>query len=352
VIEQRAYEMRPWLSNGSVGVLGMGVALPGSPVETAALIELMRTRFGFGRHREALAIANRMGIHARYHCRSFEKPLETAREGQSNPELAAQAVQAALLNAGMNISDIGYLIGHTTTPHQPLPANIALVADILGFSGPHLELRQACTGFANALMIAFGLLAGTGGRPVAIVGSETGSLFFDPTELASNSGQIINLVQMGDGASAIIIGAREPKRPEINAAWFGSIGLGREPGIQQHAGHIGFDHDFSGIYKSGYQLFEASCEAAAQMGFRLDDAHWVIPHQVSGRIGHQVANYFGLEHARPYVNADVQGNTGSAAIWLALTTLRTQGLKANEQVIVLGAEASKYMYGGFSYIHR
>lgn len=41
-----------------------------------------------------------------------------------------------------------------------------------------MELRQACTGFANSLQIAIPRIAMLG-KPVAIVGSETGSVYFD-----------------------------------------------------------------------------------------------------------------------------------------------------------------------------
>ncbi len=343
--------MRPWFSQGEVGVLGMGKALPGTSLDSAALIDLMRYRFGFARHREAQAIANRMAIHNRHICRPFTDHTEPPRAGQSNPELAAAAVQAALTDAGVQISDIGYLIGHTATPAQPLPSNIALVADLLGYGGPHLELRQACTGFANALMIGFGLLVVSGGRPVAIVGSETGSLFFDPAELAHDNGQIVNLVQMGDGAAAIILGAPQARLSAISAAWFGSIGLGQYPGIQQRQGRVSFDHNFSGIFQSGHKLFDAGRAAAALQGCAIDEMDWIIPHQVSGRVGGQLAAHFGLSHARPFINADQRGNTGSAAIWMALAELRAQGLAQGERVAVLGAEASKYMYGGFVYEH-
>ena len=177
----------PWTSRAQLSVLGTGSALPGEPVATEALIALIGDRFGIGCAREALAVAQRLGIHSRHVCRDFTRRQEPARGGDSNPELAARAVKAALADAGIAIGDIGFLIGHTTTPCQPLPANIAHVADRLGYSGPHVELRQACTGFANALMIATGLLSAAGSRPVVIVGSETGSLFFDPQRLARRS---------------------------------------------------------------------------------------------------------------------------------------------------------------------
>ena len=50
------------------------------------------------------------------------------------------------------------------------------------------------------------------------------------------------------------------------------------------------------------------------------------------------------------VNAGRLGNTGSAAIWLALAELRSS-LEPGASVLALGAEATKYMFGGFHYVH-
>lgn len=342
----------PWLSQGKIAVLGTGHALPGAPMTTAALLDRIAERFELSRRREALAVARRMAIDTRHVCRDFTAADEVARPGHANPDLAAAAVNAALADAGLAIGEIGYLIGHTATPLQPLPSNIAFVADRLGYGGPHLELRQACTGFANALMIAFGLLAAPGARPVAIVGSETGSLFFDPARIAEDSGQLVNMVQMGDGAGAIILGPATDGGSSISAAWFGAIGLGRTPGLQMRAtGHREFDHDFAAILASGTQLFDAGREAAALHGVVPEAADILVPHQVSGRIGEQSAAHFGLPVERVFVNADRLGNTGSAAIWLALAQLRETRAESGLRALILGAEATKYMHGGFVYDH-
>ena len=339
----------PWLSKGRIGVLGSGQALPGGAVATGELIARMQHRFGFARTREASAIAARLGIASRHLSRDFDKRQESARSGSSNSELAALAVRAALGDACLEVSEVAYLIGHTATPDQPLPANIATVADRLGYGGPHVELRQACTGFANALMIAFGLIA-TGSGPVAIVGSETGSLFFDPAMLDADADQIVNMVQMGDGAGAVILGAVRDGSPSIEAAWFGTVGLGRGPGIsRQHRAHR-FDHNFAAIRAEGHRLFESGRDAAAAQDFPIETARHVVPHQVSGRIGALAAARFGLPLERVFVQADRIGNTGSAAIWIALDTLRGEAA-AGDTIVVLGAEASKHMYGGFAYRH-
>ncbi len=341
----------PWQSTHAMAVLGTGKALPGPTVPTSELIALMTDRFAFGRAREAAAMAKRMQIKTRHICRDFIDCHEAPRAGASNADLAAEAIMAALNNAGISVYDIGYLMGHTTTPGQPLPPGIAMVADRIGYHGPYLELRQACTGFANGLMIAHGILVISGQKPVVIVGSETGSLFFDPARMADDPGQIINMIQMGDGAGAIVLGPAALEGDSIDGAWFGAVGVGRAPGIQMHHGMTEFDHDFGSIFANGSVLFDVGARATAAQGIDLANVNHIIPHQVSGRIGEQAAAHLGLPRERFFVNADRIGNTGSAAIWIAIAELREHALKQGDAVVALGAEASKFMYGGFCYRH-
>jgi 3-oxoacyl-[acyl-carrier-protein] synthase III len=341
----------PWRSQGQLAVLGTGLALPGHAVPTDELVALLEDRFAFGAGREAKAIAKRMGIATRHISRPFLERHEAALDGCSNADLSAAAVKRALDDAGLKIDQIGYLIGHTTTPVQPLPGNITFVADQLGYAGPHVELRQACTGFANALMIAFGLIAGGLDAPIVIVGSETGSLFFDPDRVREDRGQTVNLVQMGDAAAAIIVAPAAPGLSRISGAWFGATGLGRPPGLQMHAGCAEFEHDYARIAESGPALFAAGVAAAASQGIAAASMDMIIPHQVSGSIRAQIASHLGVDRERVFGNADRVGNTGSAAIWLALAELRAGGLARGTSVLALGAEATKYMHGGFRYEH-
>jgi 3-oxoacyl-[acyl-carrier-protein] synthase III len=63
-----------------------------------------------------------------------------------------------------------------------------------------------------------------------------------------------------------------------------------------------------------------------------------------------LGEYLAIDPRRVFVNADRLGNTGSAAMWLALAELRPN-LEPGARVLALGAEATKYMFGGFSYVH-
>jgi len=100
-----------------------------------------------------------------------------------------------------------------------------------------MELRQACTGFANALVIAQGLVSAPGVKAVGIVGSETGSVYFDPRRAGDDVSQLVNLLMMGDGAGAIIVGPEDSKPGgRISRNFFGQIGLDQEAGFALAAG--------------------------------------------------------------------------------------------------------------------
>jgi 3-oxoacyl-[acyl-carrier-protein] synthase-3 len=162
-----------WHDRTPLLVLGTGAALPGEPISTEELLTAVDRRFGLSLRRQGMAIADKLGIRWRHLCRDMATRLETPRKGHRNPELAATALRGALLEAGLVARDLSYLIGHTATPARLMPPNIGQVAELLDFEGPFVEFRQACTGFANALVFAKGLLR-AGAGPVAIVGSETG----------------------------------------------------------------------------------------------------------------------------------------------------------------------------------
>lgn len=342
-------------------MLGTGAALPGPPVSTAELLDRVDRHFGVGVSRAGRALARRLGVDARHLARDLASRRERPRPGHGNPDLAAAAVRAALAEARLDVADLAYLIGHTTTPACLVPPNVALVADLLGYDGPYMELRQACTGFANALVVAQGLVSAPGAGPVAIVGSETGSVYFDPARAADDPAQLVNLVQMGDGAAAIIAAPDHPgPGARVTGCFFGQAGLGMKPGLAFAAGGsdapfvdggvLEFAHDYAAVRAEGARLFERGAAVARSLGADLDAVEHVIPHQANGRMAALLGSHFGIEPRRFFVNADRVGNTGSASIWLALAELRST-LAPGGRVLALGAEATKFMFGGFTYVH-
>lgn len=344
-------------------VLGTGSALPGPPVTTEMLLARMSPYLAPAIVSVARRLARRLAIDSRHLSRPFAEPIEKPRLEDSAPRLAARALRRALDFAGFDSQDVDFLVGHTATPHTLLPSNTAWTADELGFAGPHLELRQACTGFAAAALTAAGLLS-SHARAIAVVGSETGSVFFDPRHAAEDQRQLVNLVQMGDGAGAILLGPLEdPTASHIELVFYGSSGLGRAPGLSLVEGGSGaprvggtgvphFNHQFENIRAQGFDLLRAALDAACAAGIDARTVDWFIPHQVNGRLPELCAAHLGLPGERVVCETDALGNLGSAAIWVALDRLRHSGrLGPHARVLVLGAEATKYLYGGFLYVH-
>ena len=150
----------------------------------------------------------------------------------------------------------------------------------------------------------------------------------------------------------------------IETAFVGHIGLGKVPGFALEDGGSDFPgvradrsgaqfrHEFAAVKRDGIGLFRAGLAAAKAAGVRAGSLAAILPHQVNGRIGAWLARELDLPVSLFFGNAERLGNLGSAAIWVGLHDLRCSGrLRAGDRVLVLGAEATSYVYGGFVYVH-
>jgi 3-oxoacyl-[acyl-carrier-protein] synthase III len=345
-----------WRDSRRLTVLGSAQAYPGELITTTELLELIHTRFHHDFRRQGSVISKHLGIESRYVSRPLISRHELPGPGNSNAELCDQALKKALQEANLSVDDLAYLIGHTTTPDQLLPSNISQVAALAGYRGPFAEFRQACTGFVNALLFAMGLFSEDASGPIAIVGSEVGSVFFDPDRAASDKGQLVNMLQMGDGAGAIIVAKeKNPSGPILSSVFHGQIGWDRTPGlslnmrsaVETPTNQAEFAHDFASIQTYGLDLFVAGLAAARSSGMNPDRCEMILPHQANGVMDQVLAPLL-PGHSGIITHGKKVGNTGSAAIWLAFDEMRRK-LQPGEKLLALGAEATKYMYGGFLY---
>jgi 3-oxoacyl-[acyl-carrier-protein] synthase III len=348
-----------------LSVLGTGISMPGPPLSNDDIVRFIA--LGTNGHRPEFAgrIAGDLGVYQRFLSRDLAATCELPRPGDTNPELSKRAILCALEQARLTIDDVDLLIGHTTSPHTLLPPNISWVADLLGYGGQYMELRQACTGFANALMIASSMLISMAADCVCIVGSETGSVLFDAAEAASDQSQLVNAAQMGDGAGAVVL-SRYTGNGEsfISNIYFGTLGLGKPSGFSlatggsskpaNSAGQVGssgFINDYKLARAEGLDLFRAGFEALKSVDLDEPQIARYLTHQANGRMGEVLAPLLDIPLKKFHNCAADYGNTGSASTWIGLHSVREQRvLRPGEVLGVLGAEATKFMYGGFSYV--
>jgi 3-oxoacyl-[acyl-carrier-protein] synthase-3 len=273
--------------------------------------------------------------------------------------MSVDALSKALSQAKVSVTGLSYLISDTCTPHTQAPPNAEWVADKLALTSPYLALRQACTGFANGLQIA-SAFSGTDPRPLAIVGCETGSVYFDINKDFISTEQLINYMQMGDGCGALIVRPATSSKQRISDIDIGQIGHNKQSGFYLDSGSntLGsgkmarFHHNTQAVKANGEQRLELGLQAILSRGYQLDYFRFIFPHQANDYIDTMMAKKLDISLGRIINDAKLLGNLGSAAIWVSLARLVNSGkLTPDDKVLVLGAEATKYFYSGFVYAH-
>ncbi len=352
------------ISSARFQLLGCGMALPGQPISTTELLWRLQNNLGLST-RTGASLARRLGVEHRHHSRDWQQRFEVPRPGNRNSDLASLALVDALAQAQLPIGKLQYLFGHTTTPARLLPPGISEVANNLGLEAPFVELRQACTGFANALQLAEAMLRAPDSAPVAIVGSETGSVFLDPEVLNADLDHWVSLLLMGDGAGAAVIGPDNgASGAYLETMFFGHLGLGRSPGFVLDEGgsdypavrdgrtSLMFRHNFDAVVRDGLDLFEAGLAAARSADVDTTALAAIVPHQANGHIGEWLSRALNLETLPFHGHANRFGNLGSASTWVSLCELRADpALRAGDRVLFLSAEVTQHLYGGFVYVH-
>jgi len=354
------------ISNDKIKLISCANAFPGTLISNDVLLDKLALLCSKTTARQARFIAKRLGINSRYLTRS----LDTARSTPTPNaiELSVQAINQAKINSAdpkaLDTNGFGYLISHTATPHTLLPSNAAWISEKIASKAPFLELRQACTGFASALQIASPMLNHNPNMaPICISSAETGSVFFDISNDFIDIEQLINYVQMGDAACAVIVGPMDSsERSYISHCFSGHIGINKAPGFYLtgagsaqpwcEKGLPYFEHNAQSVKQQGPELFLKGLETIEAQGYTLDDFQYIIPHQANGHIDTMISKHLNIDKAKIVNDAKQWGNLGSTAIWASLTNLIHSGkLNSKDKVLVLGAEATKYMYGGFIYHH-
>ena len=114
-------------------------------------------------------------------------------------DLAIQAAQRALKNAGMTGADIDAVILATTTPDDTLPATAVKVQEAIDMTGGFaFDVQAVCSGFMYALSVADNYIRTGMVTRILVIGAETLSRIVDWSDRNT-------CVLFGDGAGAVIL---------------------------------------------------------------------------------------------------------------------------------------------------
>jgi 3-oxoacyl-[acyl-carrier-protein] synthase-3 len=271
-----------------------------------------------------------------------------AAEGETTSDLATNAAERALENAGMDVADIDMIVLATSTPDNTFPATAVAVQHRLGMHhGAAYDLQAVCSGFVFAMANADAQIRCNQAKRVLVVGAETFSRILDWTDRTT-------CVLFGDGAGAVVLEAQE--QPEgiggrgvitshlrSDGAHKGKLYVDGGPSSTQTVGHVRMEG--REVFKHAVGMVTDVIEDAFRAAdITADDIDWFVPHQANKRIIDASAKKLGIAPEKVVVTVQEHGNTSAASIPLALDIACRDGRIKEGDLVLLEA-----MGGGFTW---
>ena len=283
------------------------------------------------------------------------KERRHAGEDESATDLAAVAVQHALKQAGMKISQIDGVIMATIIPDQPVPSMASALARRLGIPRAlAFDLNAACSGWLYALEVGRSfLLAGTA-QNLIVVTAELLSRITNPRDHET-------AFLFGDGAGAAILtkgsGGHRLHRMALggDADQFDSIqrpgGGARMPwpgGEDGAMKHFYLQMNGTSVFKHAVVGFAEQINQTLQReNLKPDDIAWVVPHQANARILTAVSKRVGISYDKFVVTISKYGNTSAASVSMALGWAAEEGIfNDGDKIIFCSVGAGLTFAGG------
>ena len=299
-------------------IVGIGSFLP-ARVVTNDDIQDMGTDFDRGR-------ARGLSLDEWARARHGGRSRRWAAPDEATAGMATKAARCALRDAGLGGGDVDLIVMSTFTGDYVLPQAVTMVQAEVGSGAKCIQVDSACAGFVDALLVADGLMEAHGYRTALVIGAEKVTCHLDPRNC-------IPRTVFGDGAGAVVLresrGLAGRGLVAFSSGSDGSIGdyvwipgggsrqpLTGEAGCER-ASYLRFK--WSRIRKWAIDCLERSTrEAVAKAGLTLDDIRWVVPHQASLNIIHDLADRLGMPREAFIITFPDTGNLSSASIPVAL----------------------------------
>ena len=140
-----------------------------------------------------------------------------ANPNQTTSDLALEAAQQAIKNAGVLPEEIDLVLVATITPDMAFPSTACILQHKLGLKKiACFDLEAACSGFLYALDVADAMISSGRYRKALVIGAEKMSSIMDWEDRTT-------CVLFGDGAGAAIL-SNEGSGPELLGFYCGADG--------------------------------------------------------------------------------------------------------------------------------
>ena len=314
-------------------ILGVGHYVPERSVTNYELSEMMNTNHEW--------IVERTGIESRHW---FTPGVDTV------TSMSKIASEMALKRAGVQASEIDFIVFATITPDYFIPGNGVLLQRELGMGTiGALDIRNACSGFIYALSIADMY------KKILVVGAEIQSSALDKSDEGRSSSVIF-----ADGAGAAVLGAAEADQLGILSTHLHSQGehaeelYCKDPGSSREvrispelieSGSFFLKMNGNAVFKHAVVRFmEVIKEALDANQLDQSSIDLLVPHQANLRISQYIQKQLGLPDEKVFNNIMDKGNTTAATIPIALSEAWEQGKIKEGDLICLAAFGSGFTW--------
>lgn len=277
-------------------------------------------------------------------------------DGETSSFMGAEAAKEAVVNAGLQLSDIDLIINASGTPEQAIPDGGPLIQRHLGLgrSGiPCFTVHATCLSFLAALDLSTTLLITERYRNILIVSSDIASVGLNFNEPESAA-------LMGDAAAAAVVTLTPVgEASQLCAARLETYGVGanfteiRGGGSRLHPRNPNTCPQDNLFHMEGTKVLRLVKQHAPAFLERLrpglskslGNIRWVIPHQAS-LAGVRSLQHFGWPHEQIAVTLTQLGNCIAASIPATLYEIvHHKQLQRGDTMLLVGTGAG-LSFGG------
>ena len=307
-----------------VGIMGTGSYVPERILTNNDLAKIVDTNDEW--------ITTRTGIRER----------RIASDDEATSDLAFNAAEKAIMDAGIDKNEIELIIVATMTQDHLTPSTAALVQDKLGIKAAAFDVSAACTGFIYGFTAGYSFIKAGIYKKVLVIGAETMSRVIDWEDRGT-------CILFGDGAGAVVLGEVETGgflASHLAADGSGACELIVPAGGSRKAAtaetienrEVYLKMNGREIFKFAVKAFPESVEnVLTQQNLIADDIDIFIPHQANVRIIESIAKRFNQPLDKFFVNLHKYGNTSGASIPIALDEASKEGrFKKGDKIVATG----------------
>lgn len=282
------------------------------------------------------------------------KERRYATDDESATDLAKIAVNHALEQAGMKVSQIDGIIMATIIPDQPVPSMASSLARELGIPRAlAFDLNAACSGWLYGLEVGRCFIQAGTAKNVIVVTAELLSRITNPEchdtafLFGDGAGAAIltagmgghRLHQMGLSGDASQFEAIQRPGGGARMPWPDALGAGMENFYLQMDGAAVFRHAVIGFAEQIEQTL-------VRENLKPDDIAWVVPHQANERILKAVSKRVGIPYDKFVVTISKYGNTSAASVSMALGWAAEEGIFTDGDRIIFCSVGAGLTFAG------